>query len=284
MSRSNPTLQKPASKYFEYKAEKGILQYYDRDKAETFIVPFPFQFSVLDELNTITGYSKPHNASHYSNEVRNSLKEPFTIMLKGAQVYHGLYKNEQKVVQVPRAAVYTKSIYIAYQEESEWHIGNIKLAGSGMSSWIDFTEHLKVQDSGKVIMTKGPVVEGEKGNYYPPGFEYVKETTTEEDKIAWQLDEVLQTYLKQYFINQGTPDDEQEPQTADEPSKADSYNTADGTASPEQIARFEKLKAEKLSKPLQANDYPEASQETYNHVASSEYEFTDDMLPPEFRS
>jgi hypothetical protein len=279
MSRSSPTLQKPSSRYFEYKAEKGILQYYDKDKAQTFEVPFPFEFLVLDELNTITGYSKPHRGSHYSNEVRNSTKEPFTIMLKGQQVYHGLYKNEQKVVQVPRAATYTKSIYVAYKDGSDWHIGNLKLSGSSMSAWIEFTQHLKVQDAGKVIMTKGEKVEGEKGDYYPAGFRYVRETTDEEDKMAWKLDEVLQTYLKQYFANQGTPDEEQVPEM-----DSDTHTTTDDRL-PEIIAGSPTRRAD-ASKQVAAKDYPDDSQEAYQRAAVDEVFFNDEPLPdlpPEMR-
>jgi len=277
MSRSNPQLEKPASRYFEYKAEKGILQYYDKEKAQSFEVKLPFEFLVLDELATIVGYVKAVKRSHYSNEVRNSRKEPFTIMLNGQQVYHGLYKNEQDVVQVPRAAAYAKSVYIAYKDGEDWHIGNIKLAGSAMSAWIEFTQHLRVQDAGKVIMTKGEKVEGEKSDYYPPAFTYTRDTTDEEDKMAMNLDKVLQVYLTQYFINQGTPDAE-----IDEDNDAIDPNL--GKATPEQLADFEARKAAKTQ--LKAADFPDdEEQRTYNRAAVDDVFFDEPMpdLPPEMQ-
>lgn len=289
MSRSQPTLTNPAHRFFEYKAGEGTLQYYDKEKQERITVSLPFEFLVLDQLNTITGFSRLDKASYYSNEVRNSAKEEFVIKLKGAHVVTTLYKNEHGVVQVPKAAKYAKSIYIAYQENDEWVIGNIKLSGSAMTAWIEFNQKHKVEN-GKVVMAKGAKVAGEQGDYFPPAFTYTN-ATSEEDSMAITLDKALQIYLSQYL---SAP--KQEDQPVDDEPMTDSFNTDDGKASPEQIAEFERLKAKKMggstktstsptsSGTISADDYPDDSQETYNRAAVAEV-FGDEPLPdvpPEF--
>jgi hypothetical protein len=264
MSRSNPSLQNPAHCFFEYKSGAGVLQYYDKEKAERIEVKLPFTFLVLDQLNTITGFSRPDKASYYSNEVRNSAKEEFIIKLKGAHVVTTLYKNEHGVVQVPKAAKYAKSIYIAYQEAGEWVIGNIRLSGSAMTSWIEFNQKHKVEN-GKVIMTKGVKVEGEQGDYFPPAFEYLS-AEPEEDSMAITLDKALQIYLSQYL---SAPKHEDEPED-------DGEEEVDTKATPAQIAEFESLKAKKLQ--LKAEDYPDDNQASYNRAAVAEV-FNDEPLP-----
>lgn len=283
MSRSQPSLQNPAHRFFEYKAEKGELQYYDKEKQERVTVKLPLEFLVLDQLNTITGYSKPDKASYYSNEVRNSAKEEFVIKLKGAHVVTTLYKNEHGVVQVPKAAKYAKSIYIAYQEDGEWVIGNIKLSGSGMTAWIEFSQKNRVEN-GKVIMAKGEKVEGDKSDYYPPAFTYTN-ADPDEDAIAITLDKALQIYLSHYFAAQGVEDE-------DSVHTDEDIDYSDTKATPEQIAEFESLKAKgptgrgTMTKPTTANT-EEPDQEAYNRAAVSEIfddpGFTDDDVPPEFR-
>lgn len=273
MSRSQPSLQNPAHRFFEYKAGEGSLQYYDKEKAERVTVPLPLEFLVLDQLNTITGYSRPDKASYYSNEVRNSAKEEFVIKLKGAHVVTTMYKNEHGVVQVPKAAKYTKSIYIAFQEGGEWVIGNIKFAGSAMTAWIEFNQKHKVEQ-GKVIMTKGAKVEGEQGDYFPPAFEYT-EAKPEEDSIAITLDKALQIYLSQYLAS---PKNEESEVHTDE-----DIDYSDTKATPEQIAEFESLKAKgptgKGRAPVVSSDDPDTDQDAYNRQAVAEVFFDDEPLP-----
>lgn len=267
MSRSQPSLQNPAHRFFEYKAGEGTLQYYDKEKQERITVPLPFTFLPLDQLNTITGYSRPDKASYYSNEVRNSAKEEFVIKLKGAHVVTTLYKNEHGVVQVPKAAKYTKSVYIAYQEDGEWVIGNIKLAGSAMTAWIEFNQKYK-PEQGKVVMSKGTKIEGEQGDYYPPAFQYL-DATLEEDSIAVTLDKALQIYLSQYLAA---------PKHEDSELHVDEIDESDMKATPEQIAEFEALKAKKLER-----DDDRATKERIEEIFNDGPGFSDDDIPPEFR-
>lgn len=279
MSRSSPTLTNPAAHFYEWKAGAGKLHYYDKEKATNIEIKLPFEFLVLDELATITGFSRPDNASYYSNEVRNSAKEEFTVKLKGQVRYVGLYKNDQQIVQTPKAAKYTKSIYIAHKEGEGFIIANLKApVGSALSAWIDFTQKHKVQN-GKIILTKGEPLETPNGDtYYPPHFEYVS-ASKEEDAAAIALDKDLQVYLSQYLAaNAGDHDDE---------VSHDAIDPELGKATPEQVADFEARKTAKFERP-QAETF-EDKQSVYNQVAAADYPeddappFTDDDLPLEFR-
>lgn len=274
MSRSSPTLQNPAHRFFEWKAEKGELQYYDKEAQERKTVKLPFEFMVLDMLSSITGFSRPDNASYYSNEVRRSDKEEFTIKLKGGTVVTTLYKNEHGVVQVPKAAKYQKILYIAHKENGEYIISRLAApTGSVLSAWIDFNNsHRDIDERGKVIMSRGELLKGERSDYYPPKFEYVEKTTKAEDEAAVTLDKALQHYLERYF---------NAPKEDDDSILVDEIDDSDTKATPAQIADFERRKAQKA--PLQANDFPDDSQDVYNSIAGSEEVFTDDDIPPEFR-
>lgn len=239
MSRSNPTLQNPAQHFFEWSGSTGQLQFYDKEKAERINVPLPFEFLVLDELATITGFDKAANNRFYSNEVRNTQKEELTVRSKGAVRYVGLYKNEQGIVQMPRGASYAQSIYIAHKTRSgEYIIGNIKASGSARSAWFDFSKTVKVQN-GKVVMTKGDVQHAKTGDFYPPVFKYVS-STPQEDSEAVRLDTELQIYLNQYLT---APKYDE----AGEPVSEEYGHTTDDKATPEQVADFERRKAEKFA-------------------------------------
>lgn len=198
MSKSNPSLINPAQHFFEWKAGEGRLEFYDKEKQQRIPVPLPFEFLPIDQLSTITGYSKPDKAGYYSNEIRNSVTQEFIVKMKGNTVYAGLYKNSQGIPQVPRGASFAKSVYIVHKTRTgEFILGNIKMSGSALSAWIEFTKTC-VPENGKVIMHRGDQQEAATGPFFPPTFEYVHETP-EENVASITLDKQLQIYLNQYF-------------------------------------------------------------------------------------
>lgn len=235
MSFSNPTLTNPAQHFFEWKGGEGKLEFYDKEKKERITMPLPIEFIVLDELAKITGYSKPDKSGYYSNEVRNSAKEKFTVKIKGNIVFTGFYKNSQGIAQVPKGASYAKSIYIAHKTKAgEYIIGNITAAGSARSAWFDFIKK-HVVGNGKVIMTKGAQQESGTGPFYPPEFTY-EHLTPEDYEAAMRLDKELQIYLNQYFAKATTSDTEH--------TNMDEETTTDSLATPEQVKEFENKKRE----------------------------------------
>lgn len=292
MSRSTQALalENPAKRWLEYKPRHAELTWYNKEEAKNIPVPLPFEFLPLDDLHTIGGYSKMEKSGYASNEVRDITKDELVVRtFKGGEKYRGLYKNEQKIVMMPKGAKYAKSVYFAFKEDGKWQIGGIKLVGSSATAWIEFNQQLwksskKRPTNGKVIMTKGELVTSdENGNYYPPVFEY-KEATAEEDATAIELDKTLQTYLDAYLK---APKEAASEGFGDAPI-SDSFNTEDGKASPEQLAQFESLKAKKLNQqPLKAADFPDEDQSVYNRQAVAEVfddpGFSDADIPPEFR-
>lgn len=203
MSRSQPALTNPATHFMEWKGGNGELSYWDKEKKEKVLVKLPLEFLVLDQLSTITGYSKRDKNSYYSNEVRNVTKDELTVKVAGTVREHGLYKDLTDVRA--KGASYTKSVYIAYKVGEDYTIGNIKMNGSALSSWIEFTGTCIV-DNGKVTIERGKKQESSVGDFYPPQFTW-SHSSPDEDKIAVNLDKILQVYLSQYLINSSEPEE-----------------------------------------------------------------------------
>lgn len=210
MSRSNPALTNPATRFFQWKGGDGKLEFYDKEKQVRVNVPLPFTFMVLDELATITGFCKPEQSGYWSNEVRSTVKEELHVRTSKGTKYIGLYKNDQGIVQMPKGATYAKSIYIAYKTRNGYEIGNIKASGSALGAWIEFGNTC-VTTNGKITMTKGDMQESPVGEFYAPVFTWLH-TTPEEDGAAIALDKDLQVYLSHYLAvaehNRGDEEEE----------------------------------------------------------------------------
>ena len=140
MSRSSPTLTNPAKRFFEWSGGKGELSYYDKEKQERFTLPLPFDFLVLDELATITGWSDQDESRYWSNEVRSVAKEELNVRTVKGTKEVGLYKDLTQVRS--KGAKYAQSVYIAYRDSNggidQLVIGNIKMSGVALTAWIEF--------------------------------------------------------------------------------------------------------------------------------------------------
>lgn len=195
MSRSNPTITNPAKHFLKWSGSEGKLVYYDKAKQEDVEMKLPFEFLLLDQLATITGFCKPDKSSYWSNEVRSVAQYPFTVRTSKGIKQEGLYKELADVRA--KGAKYAKSLYIAYIEDKEWCIGNIKASGAALTSWIEFSNTCAV-GNGKIRVVGKKEEEGVAGPYYSPTFEW-DHATEEEDQEAVKLDQVLQKYLKTYL-------------------------------------------------------------------------------------
>jgi hypothetical protein len=244
MSLSSPTLQNPAEHYFEWKGGDGHIEFYDKEKQERITVPLPLEFIVLDQLNGVTGWSDTDQSGIWSNETR-STKDEFVVRTKKRTLYVGPYKNDQGLSQVAGfGGKYIKIVYIAHKNKAgEYIMGRIGLTGAALNAWIDFTKAHSVT-SGKVRITgkheekKGATV------YQVPVFEWLQ-WEQEEYEQAVVLDKLLQQYLATY-LTAPKYDDNAEPvgEEYDDETKA----------TPEQVADFEKRKADKGMK---AEDFPD---------------------------
>jgi hypothetical protein len=235
MSRSEPTLANPAQHFFQWAGSRGKLEWYDKTNQKRVEVRMPFEFLVLDELATMTGYSKLDASPYFANEVRNTTKEPFTVKTTKGVKQVGLYKDLADVRA--KGAKYAKSVYIAHKDATgEYVVGNIKMSGSALTAWIEFGRNHVVQH-GKIILKPGAKLTAPTGDYYPPVFEWVH-SSSDEDSTAQKLDKGLQEYLRQYQAVQA----EQASLWPNEPIDPEL-----GKATPEQIADYERRKAAKLN-------------------------------------
>lgn len=194
MSRSNPTLTNPATRIFQWSGSKGQLTWYDKEREERVSVPLPFEFMVIDQLATISGYN-PQLGRMWSNEVKAISKDQFYVRTKQGPFEAGLYTN---LAQTPRrGGKYAKVIYIAYQDQGEWVMGKIVATGAALGAWIDFGKSNK-QEEGKLILTLGEAQDGVSGQYFVPKFTWGK-CTLEENNAAIVLDTQLQKFLSVYL-------------------------------------------------------------------------------------
>lgn len=220
MSRSNPTLRNPSTRRFEWAGGAGKLQYYNPEDKQTYEVPLPFRFMVLDQLNMVTGYSKSDQSSIWSNEVRNTKEDiMFTKSGKGpleAAVYNELFQT------IKRGGKFTKSVYIAFIDNGNWRIGNFRAVGSSLMPWFDFTKHNSI-DEGTVVMTRGEAQTAQTGTFFAPIYTWQK-AEPGENEVATALDRQLQIYLSTYLSTPKVDEDGQgipEPELATPEQKAD---------------------------------------------------------------
>lgn len=197
MSRSNREEgnRNPAVRWFEWAGKEQKLKYWDKDKKENFFVEAPFTFLVLDQLATVTGWNNAQNATMFANEVRNTKVEPLSVKTRNGSVMTGLY--EEIKANVPDAK-YTRSIYIAFYDNDELKIGNIKLAGAARQEWADFAKENKVYD-GAVTFVKAQKRKNKGVEFYVPVFKMKEEVSADTEAKAQELDQKLQKYLSDYF-------------------------------------------------------------------------------------
>lgn len=202
MSRSNPAADgqsNPATRFFEWAGSTGKIKYYDKEAKQTYEIDLPFSFLVLDQLNTITGFNKRDKSGYWSNEVRNITTDPFTVKTKaGVKGENILYNSKAMADILAAGGKYTKSVYIAYQnDEKELVLGHLKLAGSAIGAWIEFTKANNVLNIAVVIEDATPAKNGTT-DYFIPVFG-ARAVTPETNAKANELDSELQEYLGQYL-------------------------------------------------------------------------------------
>lgn len=201
MSRSNPqsTSSNPSQRFFEWGGETGELTYYDKEVSEKITVKPPFVFMVLDELSTITGFDNKNKCGVYSNEIKDTKTEPLNVRsFKGGDIAKGIYLEIKDKINAA-GYKYTKSIYIAFKDKDVLKIGNIKLTGAALNSWIEFSSNNKQAVAQKAISIVDKLTQTTgRIEYCTPVFE-AKEITEKTNAEAIQLDIELQNYLLDYF-------------------------------------------------------------------------------------
>lgn len=220
MARNNPNDQSPnpSKRWFSWDGSKGNLKYYDKEQEKEIRVDLPFGFILLDRLATIKGWHDPSESQIYSNEVRRTTDEPFTVRafkMKEivAQGFYGDIKDRIKA----SGGRFNINLYIAFRDESkELAIGSLSLHGAPMSAWIEFEKSNKSEIFKKAVEITG-YDEGKKGGitFRKPTLELV-EIPEDADDQAGELQKELQKYLVKYLSRRSTqpnsePDAEEVP-------------------------------------------------------------------------
>lgn len=204
MSRSVPTnFASPAVRFFDWAAERGDLQYYDKEAKENVSVKLPFSFLILDEVSQVGGGVKVNGKyeGYWSNAVKNLNSQIITVKSKQGIVAQGLYAE----LKERKGLHYVKGLYIAfYDDDKTLQIGYLKFKGSSLGAWFEFTKsHRDIYKGAFTIKSKSDVIEGDKGDYYTPVFTHKADISEESDNAAKELDATVQEYFTRYFAYKG---------------------------------------------------------------------------------
>ena len=210
MSRSNNTeLVNPAVRFFDYAGGTGAVQYYDRETKENVEVKLPFKFLILDRVAQVGG-GIDRNGSYegfWSNAVRNTKTQLFTVRSKAGVECQGLYE----AIKGYPGVKWITGLYIAfYDDDGALAIGYLKIKGSALNAWIEFSKSHKNIYEGAFGITGSTKAKKGTNTYYEPVFEHFPKVSAESDDRAKELDQDLQEYLTAYFANvgQSTPEPE----------------------------------------------------------------------------
>lgn len=203
MSRSNPTTAaNPATRFFEWAAEKGELSYWDKATEQRIAVKMPFAFMVLDEVSQVGGGREVGDKweSYWSNAVKDINTQIITVRNKQGIIDSGLYKDTFKD---KKGFHYIKGLYIAYHGDGgELEIGFLKLKTTSLSAWFEFTkQHRDIYKGAFIIRGKSEPIQSKKSIYHVPVFGFKADISPESHEQAVKLDLELQEYFKQYFAN-----------------------------------------------------------------------------------
>jgi hypothetical protein len=224
VSLSKPRTQSPVKKFFKVRAGTGDVAYYDKAQAKDITVDTPFEFIVLDVLNTVGGFHEPTNSGIYSNEVRD-VKSVLSVRSKNGPLIEGPY-NQIKDRLKALGGRFANSVYIAYYEDGAWVLGNINFVGASVSEWFDFTKGKYLDSDPGVAITGFEARKKGRTDYFVPVFE---SWTVPGDLLAEasELDEALQAYLEASLSRRNEEPAEPEPRLTAPPAQISFGSSAD---------------------------------------------------------
>lgn len=202
MSRSNPNDQSPnpATRWFEWSGEKGIVRYYDKDAKQTIEVGADLTFMLLDQLASVRGWHEPSQSGIYSNEVKDTRADVLVVKaFKEGILAQGLYKDiKDRVNSV--GGHFCANLYLAFKDDSnELVIGSLRLKGAALGAWMEFNKGHRAEVYKKAVKITG-YTEGKKGRvvYRVPTFA-LSPVSDDTNRIAVALDGELQGWLAAYL-------------------------------------------------------------------------------------
>lgn len=211
-------LQNPAKIFIQWKSKNKAFSYYNKEKKEDVLLPMPFSFIPIHVCRTVKGYNHKKNKTFISNEVEDLKNTPLTVVSynnltkERKTEYQGLYADIKE--DFDQNIKYTESLYAAIKnKKGELSLVNIQLNGAGLHHWFDF---VKANDIWKGSVKVSSTSKEKNGDvdYHAPV--YVIDKISKEDDIkAGELQNVIKTYLAQYFAKGAS----EAPKSA-EPSKS----------------------------------------------------------------
>lgn len=203
MSRSNPNengTANPATRWFEWNGEQGVVRYYDKDAKKNVDVGADFSFVLLDQLGSVRGWHDASESGIYSNEVKDTRAEVMLVKsFKGGILAEGIYKDIKDRVNA-QGGKFNANCYLAYKDESgALSIGCLRFKGAALGTWMEFTKAHRADLYKKGLRIHG-TQEGKKGRivFHTPILKTV-ELSDATNQQAVALDVVLQDYLSAYL-------------------------------------------------------------------------------------
>lgn len=235
MSRSNPhenTNPNPATRWFEWSGETGVIRYYDKDKKENVDLGSDFSFVLLDQLGSVRGWHEGSQSGIYSNEVKDTRQDVMVVKaFKGGTLAEGIYKDIKDRVNAAGGKFHA-NLYIAFKDaEGVLTIGSLRLKGAALGAWMEFTKANRADLYSKGIRVKG-FTEGKHGRvtFRVPTFN-LTDLTPASNAAATALDVTLQAFLRGYLKKNTRDQVDAMPQTSDDmpPPADDDYRAPDVT-------------------------------------------------------
>lgn len=194
MSLSNPRgTTNPVQRYFTLKLSTGQVTHYNKDAKKDVVVADPFTFIVLDALSVIGGYSDDKKSGIWSNEVRSTRDEELVVRTRDGVLVKGLYSDIRDTIKA-EGGKFGKSLFIAFLDDGEWKLGNLKLIGAGFSEWFDFEKGKRFDADPGVLISSWEERRKGRNEYFVPVFESW-EVGADDLGAAMELDKQLQEYL-----------------------------------------------------------------------------------------
>lgn len=203
MSRSNPTENSnpnPATRWFEWNGEHGVVRYYDKDAKKNVDVGSDFTFILLDQLGSVRGWHDASDSGIYSNEVKDTRQEAMVVKaFKGGTLAEGIYKDIKDRVN-NAGGQFVANCYIAFKNGgTALAIGSLRLKGAALGTWMEFSKAHRAELYKKAIRIHG-FTEGKKGRivFRMPVLS-LADISPATDAQAIALDQALQEFLDCYF-------------------------------------------------------------------------------------
>jgi hypothetical protein len=171
MARSDAyatTTQSPVKKYLSWSSNEKCFTYWDKEAKENKKLPIPVKFIHYDEMATIKGWHDASGSGIYSNEVKSTKAEPFSVRaFKGGEIANGLYQDIKSKVN-SAGGDYHVSLYAELNGE----IVNFSFKGAALMTWSDFAKENRKSFLGNYVNVVG-ALDAKKGSvkYSTPVFQ-----------------------------------------------------------------------------------------------------------------